>query len=79
MLIVASATPPKVGAAGLDPIFRGCDDLNQRSLCEAGFMVQASFDNLTWQRELYEDRLTRAFAFGLMSEPGTAVDRLFNL
>jgi hypothetical protein len=42
-------------------------------------MVQASFDNLTWQRELYEDRLTRAFAFGLMSEPGTAVDRLFNL
>ena len=80
MLILTSAALAEVGAAWLNAIFGGSQNLNERSLSKGIFLFeQASFDDLSRQREGHKDGLACTFAFSLMGESGATIYRLFNL
>jgi hypothetical protein len=80
VLIVTSAALPEVGTAWRYAMFGGSQNPKQRSLSEGIFLFkQASFNKLSLQHEGHKHSLARIFAFGLMSQPGATIYRLFNL
>jgi hypothetical protein len=79
VLILTSATLAEVGAAWPNAISRGSQNLQQRSLSKGTLLFEkVSFNKLSRQREGYKYSFARTLTFGLMGQPRTTVNHLFN-